>query len=107
MISPATRQLAFECCLQHEVITKRVSALDDIRKGLQSVNVWGNTIIDLLEKWPILKDKLFPRNIQELINLPELSPYVKYELGTGALASEMRDVFEKYLIELNERYGKL
>jgi hypothetical protein len=60
-----------------------------------------------LEKWPILKDKLFPRNIQELINLPELSPYVKYELGTGALASEMRDFFEKYLIELNERYGKL
>ena len=106
-ISPERRQLAFECCLQYEVITKRVSALDDMRKGLQSVKVWGNTINDLLVKWPILKERLFPANIQESISLPELSPYVQFEIGNGALANEMQDFFEKYLIELNERDGEL
>jgi hypothetical protein len=82
-ISPERRQLAFESCLQYEVITKRVSALDDTRKGLQSVKVWGNTINDLLVKWPILKERLFPANIQESISLPELSPYVQFEIGNG------------------------
>ena len=106
-ISPERRQLAFECCLQYEVITKRVSALDDMRKGLQSVKVWGNTINDLLVKWPILKERLFPANVQESISLPELSPYVQFEIGNGALANEMQDFFEKYLIELNERDGEL
>lgn len=105
-ISPERRQLAFECCLQYEVITKRITALDDMRKGLQGVKVWGNTILALLERWPDLKEKLFPRKSQNSIDLCEFTACIEFQIGDFALANKTRDYFEKYVDELNERGGK-
>ena len=59
-VTGVTRQLAFECCLLHEVITKRLAALDDIRKGLASVQISGITVLDLLRKYPELENYVFP-----------------------------------------------
>ena len=59
-INEEKRVLAYECCLLYEVVTKRVALLDDIRKGLRSVKVLGNTVLDLLSKWPELTKKFFP-----------------------------------------------
>jgi hypothetical protein len=43
-VSGDTRHLAYECCLLHEVFTKRLAAVDDIRKGLASVKTSGITV---------------------------------------------------------------
>lgn len=104
-VSPKRRQLAFECCVQYEVITKRISALDDMRKGLQSVKVLGNSILDLLMKWPTLKEKLFPQNSKPTINLPALTPIIMYDMDDDSLATATKYFFEKYLNELSERDG--
>lgn len=56
-VSENNRSMAYECCLVHEVITKRVAALDDIRRGLGSVTVRNKTCLNLLEKWPELKTR--------------------------------------------------
>ena len=37
---------AYECCLVNEDVTKRLPALDDIRKGLSDVNVMGVTLLN-------------------------------------------------------------
>jgi hypothetical protein len=42
------------------VLTKRLASLDDMRKGLSTVCVSGQTLLDLLEKWPELKQRVFP-----------------------------------------------
>mgnify|MGYP002804255812 CR=1 FL=1 len=87
MVLPEQRQLAVECCVQYEVITKRISALDDMRKGLQSVKVLGNSILDLLVKWPTLKEKLFPRKSRPSINLSALITSIMYDMGDDCLAT--------------------
>ncbi len=104
-VSPERRQLAVECCVQYEVITKRISALDDMRKGLQSVKVLGNSILDLLVKWPSLKEKLFPRKSKPSISLPELTTTIMYDMSDDSLATATKYFFEKYLNELSERDG--
>ena len=86
-VSPQRRQLAFECCVQYEVITKRISALDDMRKGLQSVIVLGNSILDLRMKWPALKEKLFPQNSKPTINLLALTFIIIYDMDDDLLAT--------------------
>lgn len=51
-ITARNRSLAYECFLLYEVITKRIAALEDIRKGLASVRVRGITLLDLLRVPP-------------------------------------------------------
>lgn len=104
-VSPQRRQLAFECCVQYEVITKRIPALDDMRKGLQSVKVLGNSILELLMKWPTLKEKLFPPQSKATISLSALTTIISYDIGDDSLATTTKYFFEKYLSELSERDG--
>lgn len=58
-ITADNRSLAYECFLQYEVITKRIPALEDIRKGLASVK--GITLLDLLRTHPNLSAHVFPQ----------------------------------------------
>ncbi len=53
-ITKENRQMAYECCLIFEVIGKRLSALDDFRKGLGSIHVFSKSCLELLEKFPEL-----------------------------------------------------
>jgi hypothetical protein len=60
-VTEQKRHLQYECCLVHEVVTKRLPALDDIRKGLGEVNVMGITLNpSLLERFPELQGRVFP-----------------------------------------------
>ena len=85
-VSPQQQQHALECCVQYEVITKHISALSDKRKGLQSVTVLGNSILDLLVKWPTLKEKLFPLKSKPAISLPALTTIITYDMADNSLA---------------------
>lgn len=77
-ITPERRQLAFECCLVFEVITKRIATLDDIRKGMKTVQVLGVTILDIAAKEPSISDILFPKATEELITAAQVVPYIEY-----------------------------
>ena len=106
-VSPERRHLAYECCLLYEVITKRIAALDDIRKGLQSVKVMGNTVLVLLSKWPELKGKFFPKAQFGTVNPATLISRIFYVMGDVHANHEVRAFFERYINEVACRDGKL
>ena len=58
-ITEKRRHLAYECILLYEVITKRIPALDDLRKGLSPVKVSQITLLDLLGL-PDVQQRVFP-----------------------------------------------
>ena len=76
-----------------------------MRKGLQSVIVLGNSILDLLMKWPTLKEKLFPQNSKPTINFLALTSIIIYDMDDNLLATATKYFFEKYFNELSERNG--
>lgn len=45
-VTPSNWLLAYEYVLTYEVITKRITVLDDLRKRLDSVRVMGTGVID-------------------------------------------------------------
>ena len=49
-VTADSRRLAYECCSINEVITKRIPALDDVRKGLGSVKFLGKSALVLVSK---------------------------------------------------------
>ena len=104
-ITAERRHFAYECCLLNEVITKRIAALNDIRKGMQSVTVLGNTVSDLLLKWPELQKKLFPEAQSETVNASELASRVLYAMDDINASHDVRAFFEKYINELEARSG--
>lgn len=53
--------MAYECLLLYEVVTKRIPAMEDIRKGLGSVKRNGITLLDLLRIHPNLIVNVFPQ----------------------------------------------
>ena len=98
------RRMAYECCLVHEVVTKRIPALDDIRKGLQSVNVAGETSLRLLERWPELRMRFFPPLESEVFDIATLRTHFVYEADIDDPATQRaQEYFEKYLDELDTR----
>ena len=60
-ITAERRSMAYECLLLYEVVTKRIPAMEDIRKGLGSVRVKGITLLDLLRIHPNLTVNVFPQ----------------------------------------------
>ncbi len=58
-VTEQNRHLAYECCLVHEVMTKMLPALDDIRKRLGEVNMIGITLLSTLERFPELQGESF------------------------------------------------
>lgn len=106
-ITAGRKHLAYECCLLYEVITKRVAALDDMRKGLQSVKVMGITPLDLLAKWPVLREMFFPGATSEAVDATALASHIIYEMADVALNHETKILFERYMKELSVRDGML
>lgn len=43
-------------------MTKRIPAMDDLRKGFAAVKVSGTTLLDLLIRFPKLQQHVFPPN---------------------------------------------
>ena len=105
-ITQERKQLAYECCLLHKVITKRVAALDDIRKGLQSVKLLGNTVLDLLRRWPVLKKKFFQEAKTERVDQEMLVTRIVY-IEENPVHRDVRVYFEQYIQDLNSRKGML
>ena len=59
-ITEERQHLAYECILLYEVTTKRIAALDDLRRGLAFVEVSQTTLLDLLERLPDIQKRVFP-----------------------------------------------
>lgn len=45
-ITEGRQHLAYKCILLYEVVTKRIPAMDDLRKGFSAVKVSGMTLLD-------------------------------------------------------------
>ena len=97
-ITKDRRNLAYECCLTYEVLTKRLASLDDMRKGLSTVCVSGQTL-----KWPELKQRVFPAPELDVIDAATLRLCLFYKRDDSA-NEESRDFFEKYIDELSARH---
>lgn len=102
-VTADSRRLAYECCLIHEVITKRIPALDDIRKGLESVKFWGKSALDLMSKCPDIQTRFFPAPEAEVVDVATLRSQFVYEEDDNAASQEAQKYFEKYLDELGSR----
>jgi hypothetical protein len=76
-----------------------------MRKGLQFVKVLGNSVLDLLVKWPTLKERLFPRKSKPFINLPALASTILYDLGNDPLGKATKQFFGNFLEELSKRHA--
>ena len=105
-ITTENRHLAYECCLVYEVITKRVAAMDDIRKGLSDVRVLGVTLLDLLTKFPELQNRVFPANGHKL-SLKSLRMHLEYAEHHGDIkCMKALEWFQQYIADLDSTAGE-
>ncbi len=103
-ITDENKELAYECCLVHEVITKRIPLLHDIREGLMSESSMGIGILNLVCIHQEIRDLLFPLPSNH-IDLVEMKKMVQYELGyiCNPDAATSRDFMNRYLEEVSQR----
>lgn len=101
-VTPATRTLAYECCLTYEVITKRLPALDDLRKGLRSECVMGTSLLDLSQQHPSVKQLVFPE-AGEAVEVSELRRLIKYDMTNEDACVSAKGYFDEYLDDLYAR----
>ena len=102
-ITEERRGLAFECCLLYEVVTKRIVALDDIRKGLAEVKVSGISFLDLLARFPaLLMKKVFPPYTGK-VDAKIMRLQIRYEDNDDPRCLSARQFFEQYINELEQR----
>ena len=101
-ISPSNRQLAYECCLSNEVITKRIPSLGDLRKGIPSEVVFGRqTLLDLAREHEQIRNILFPK--ADDINLQDVKKLIEYSAAEDVRTIHAKLLFEKYLGEVSQR----
>lgn len=100
-VPPSNWLLAYECVLTYKVITKRITVLDDLRKGLDSVRVMGTSVIDLLQRHSQVQQLVFPV-AKSTTEVSELRLLLKYD-PTDESTSKVAEFFEKYLDELSTR----
>ena len=96
-------KLDFHFPIIHEVITKRIPALDDIRKGLESVKFWGKSALDLISKCPDIQTRFFPAPEAEVVDVATLRSQFVYEEDDNAASQEAQKYFETYLDEIGSR----
>ena len=102
-ISPSNRQLAYECCLSNEVITKQIPSLGDLRKGISSEVVFGRqTLLDLAREHEEIKNILFPK-ADARINLQDVKKLIEYSTAEDVGAIHAKLLFQKYLDEVSQR----
>lgn len=101
-VNEQKRHLAYECCLTHEVITKRIPALDDIRKGLGEVNVSGTNLLCILERYPELRERVFPAYSNN-ISANELKMHLQFCDPTNEKCVQAQKWFYQCIDEIDER----
>ena len=107
-ITEGRRHLAYECILLYEVVTKRIPAMDDLRKGFAAVKVSGMTLLDLLNRFPKLQQRVFPPNTWTVqANLLKL--HIQWEDCLDAMCQRGRQFLCQYIDEVDQRgeYGSL
>ena len=104
-VIPATRLLAYECVLTHEIITKRVPVLDDIHNGLKLESVLGGNLLDIAHLHEEVKKLVFPE-ADARINLQDLQQLIKYEVADDDTKINSKNFMERYLHDLALR-GKV
>ena len=101
-ITEGRRHLAYECILLYEVVTKRIPAMDDLRKGFATVKVSGMTVLDLLIRFPELQQRVFPPNTGTVqANLLKL--HIQWEDCLDAMCQRGRQFLCQYIDEVNEK----
>ena len=85
-ITEERRNLAYECILLSEVVTKRIPALDDLRRGLGEVKVSGVSLLSLLERYPELQQRVFPKDL-EITDEREMASHIQYDESSNPLCN--------------------
>ena len=96
IITEERRNLAYECILLSEVVTKRIPALDDLTRGLGEVKVSGVSLLSLLERYPELQQRVFPKDL-EIIDEREMASHIQYDEISNPLCQRARKFFEQYI----------
>ena len=104
-ITASNKRLAYECILTHDVITKRVIVLDDLRKGLSAVTSFRTSIVNLANEYPSIRELVFPDK-DGAINLDELMQLIEYDVTDDINKSFAKDNMNCYIDVLAKR-GKL
>lgn len=104
-ITASNKRMAYECILMHDVITKRVIVLDDLRKGLNAVTYLRTSIVNLADEYPSIREIVFPDK-DSVINLHELMRLVEYDVTDDVGKSSAKDYMNCYIDVLSKR-GKL
>ncbi len=100
-VNKNNRELAYECCLTYEVITKRIPVLDDLRQGLLSEQSMGVSLLDIGNMYIEVQSLVFPGESTK-IDLHLLKRLIKYPLIEDDEDAIMaKTFFEQYLEELN------
>ena len=107
-ITEGRRHLAYECILLYEVVTKRIPAMDDLRKGFSEVKVSGTTLLDLLNRFPKLQQRVFPPNTGT-VQAKLLKLHIQWEDCLDAMCQRGRQFLCQYIDEVDQRgeYGSL
>ena len=100
-ITEERRHLAYECILLYEVITKRIPALDDLRKGLSSVKVSQTTLLDLLGL-PDVQQRVFPPHTGK-IDVMMLKLHLEWKETADPVNQTAQQFFLQYIDELHEK----
>lgn len=101
-VTEERRHLAYECILLYEVITKRIPALDDLRKGLASVKVSQTTLLDLLGKLPEVQQRVFPPHTGK-IDVMMLKLHLEWRETADPVNQAAQQFFLQYIDELHEK----
>ena len=104
-ITASNKRMAYECILTHDVITKRVVVLDDLRKGLNAVTYLRTSLLNLVDEYTFIRKLVFP-DVDSIINLDELIRLVEYDTTDDVVKSSAKENMDCYLDVLSKR-GKL
>lgn len=101
-ITEERRHLAYECILVYEVITKRIPALDDLRKELASVKVSQTTLLDLLKRLPDVQQRVFPPHTGK-VDVMMLKLHMEWRETADPVNQTAQQFFLHYIDELHEK----
>lgn len=100
-ITEGRRHLAYECVLLYEVVTKRIPAMDDLRKGLAAVKVSGTTLLDILMRFPDLQQRVFPPDTGR-VDADMLKLHIQWEASLDPMCQSAQQFLHRYMDELNQ-----
>ena len=101
-ITSSNRLMAYECVLVHEVVSKRIIVLEDLRKGLQAERSMGLGILDLARRHEEIRTLLFPKTDTE-IDVQDLMKLVVFDAADTCDNAAAKGHLEKYFHLLAER----